>query len=92
MIILLPLSIKKMIKKRSKISLCCKKLTSLLFSHIGLLILVLIYMITGCFLFQMLEENAGKQQCHEGAGIEAKAISKYREKIFNFIYKFSHKM
>ena len=61
------------------------KLFGLLFSHIGLLILVLIYMIAGAFLFQMLEQNATIQHCQEGAGIESRTISKYRKLLYNYI-------
>ena len=62
------------------------KLVRLLFSHVGLLFLVLIYMIAGAFLFQMLEENARIQSCQEGSAVEALVISKYRQFIFNLLF------
>lgn len=73
---------KVLTRKNRKI---CKKLTSLLFSQVGLLILVIVYMIAGSFLFQLLEEHARVQLCEEGAGIDTKLMFKYRNKLFQYI-------
>lgn len=65
---------------------CFIKLFSLIFPHLGLLVLVFIYMIAGAFLFQTLEKSARIQSCQEGASKELVIIRRYRQRIFNLLF------
>jgi hypothetical protein len=65
---------------------CFIKLFSLIFPHLGLLVLVFIYMIAGAFLFQTLEKSARIQSCQEGASKETAIIRRYRQSIFNLLF------
>jgi hypothetical protein len=55
------------------------------FSHIGLIILVIAFIVGGAFLFQLLEQHASIQKCQEGEGKSNNLIKSYRTALFNYI-------
>ena len=43
----------------------CKVFVRIVFSHVGMIVLVLIYIVAGAFLFQLLEQHSMIQRCQE---------------------------
>jgi hypothetical protein len=77
--------ISSQIKRKNK-SNCCKVFIKLLFSHVGMIILVLVYIVAGAFLFQLLEQHSLIQRCQEGQGVFADKHLKLRTYIFNYLW------
>ena len=73
-------------KKSNKCSNCCKQCLRLTFSHIGLIVLVLIFIISGAYLFRLLEEHASIQKCEEGEGVYNQTFKKLHTYIFNYLW------
>jgi len=69
----------------SKTRQCFKKTTKFLFSHIGLVGLVVIYAVAGAFLFQLLEIREEKYLCLEIQGDQNTEITKLKQEIVNYI-------
>jgi len=63
----------------------CKAFVRFAFSHIGLIMLVIVFIIAGAFLFQLLEQHATIQKCQEGEGKSNNLIKAYRTFYFNYI-------
>ena len=51
------------LKRRQVIANCCKKSMKVIFSHVGLSGMVIVYSIIGGFIFQHLERTNEKQEC-----------------------------
>ena len=64
---------------------CLKKTTKFLFSHIGLVGLVVVYAVAGGFLFQLLEEHQEKFSCQEASGEQLTQITKLKQKLVAYI-------
>ncbi|CAF0798257.1 unnamed protein product [Rotaria sp. Silwood1] len=71
----------------SKTQQCLKKTTKFLFSHIGLVGLVVVYAVAGGFLFQLLEERQEKFNCQEAQSKQVTEINKLKQKLVNYIQK-----
>ena len=69
----------------SKTRECLKKTTKFIFSHIGLVGLVVVYAVAGAFLFQLLEEHQEKFNCQEAQGEQIAQITKLKQKIVAYI-------
>ncbi|CAF1083701.1 unnamed protein product [Adineta ricciae] len=69
----------------SKTRQCLKKTTKFLFSHIGLVGLVVVYAVAGGFLFQLLEERQEKYNCLEAYGEQVVKITKLKQQIVSYI-------
>ncbi|CAF0871027.1 unnamed protein product [Adineta ricciae] len=69
----------------SKTRQCLKKTTKFLFSHIGLVGLVVVYAVAGGFLFQLLEERQEKYNCLEAYGEQVVQITKLKQQIVSYI-------
>ena len=69
----------------SKARRCLKKTTKFLFSHIGLVGLVVIYAVAGGFLFQLLEERQEKLNCQENQGDQILQITKLKRNLVSYI-------
>ncbi len=69
----------------SKSRRCLKKTTKFLFSHIGLVGLVVIYAAAGAFLFQLLEIRQDKLDCLEYQGNLNTKIMALKQDIYNYI-------
>ena len=74
------------VKNPSKCSRCCKQFMRIMFSHVGMIFLVVFYIVGGAFLFQLLEEHSLIQRCQEGQGVFADKHLKLRTYIFNYIW------
>ncbi|CAF2373095.1 unnamed protein product [Rotaria sp. Silwood2] len=71
----------------SKPRQCLRKTTQFLFSHIGLVGLVVVYAVAGGFLFQLLEERQEKLNCQEAQSEQIAEINKLKQKLVNYIQK-----
>lgn len=69
----------------SKTRQCMKKTTKFLFSHIGLVGLVVVYAVAGGFLFQLLEERQEKYNCQEAYGEYIVQVTKLKQKLVTYI-------
>jgi hypothetical protein len=69
----------------SKARLCLKKTSKFLFSHMGLVGLVVIYSVAGGFLFQFLEVHEEKINCLEAQGEQTTQITQLKQTIINYI-------
>jgi hypothetical protein len=69
----------------SKSRECIKKTAKFLFSHIGLVGLVVVYAVAGAFLFQLLELHQDKLYCLEAEGEQKAEITKLKQKIVAYI-------
>jgi hypothetical protein len=69
----------------SKTRQCLKKTSKFLFSHIGLVGLVVVYAVAGAFLFQLLEIREEKYLCLEIQGDQNTEITKLKQEIVNYI-------
>lgn len=54
-------------------------------SNLGMIVLVLIYVVAGAFLFQLLEQHDEIQKCQLNEGKSSLMISSYRSELFNYI-------
>ena len=61
------------------------KISKFLFSHIGLFIMVIAYVVAGSFLFILLEEHNEAIQCEEGKGQEATNIVNLKSTLLSYI-------
>jgi hypothetical protein len=69
----------------SKSRRCLKKTTKFLFSHIGLVGLVVVYAVAGAFLFQLLEVREEKYICQENQGEQTAEVTKLKQELVNYI-------
>ena len=71
----------------SKARDCLRKTTKFLFSHIGLVGLVVVYAVAGGFLFQLLEIRQEKIYCQEQQAEQSKEINQLKQEIVHYIQK-----
>lgn len=64
---------------------CCKKTAKFLFSHIGLVGLVVVYAVAGAFLFELLERHQEKLNCQEASGQQSVELTQLKQKIVAYI-------
>jgi hypothetical protein len=64
---------------------CCKKVSKFLFSHIGLVAMVVIYAVAGAFLFELLEQHEEAKSCQEGKGAESTNIVNLKSLLLTYI-------
>ncbi|CAF1106217.1 unnamed protein product [Adineta steineri] len=69
----------------SKTRQCLKKTTKFLFSHIGLVGLVVVYAVAGGFLFQLLEERQEKYNCQEAYGDQVAQINQLKQTLVSYV-------
>ncbi|CAF1054055.1 unnamed protein product [Rotaria sp. Silwood1] len=69
----------------SKTRRLIKKIAKFLFSHIGLVGLVVVYAIAGGFLFELLEQHQEKLNCQEAQGEHIVQITKLKQKLVSYI-------
>jgi hypothetical protein len=69
----------------SKARQCLKKTTKFLFSHIGLVGLVVVYSIAGGFLFQLLEVRQERLNCLDNQAAVNAAITQFKQNLVNYI-------
>ena len=69
----------------SKSRRCFKKITQFLFSHIGLVGLVVVYAVAGGFLFELLEAHQERVSCQEAHGEQIIQITKLKQKLVAYI-------
>ena len=69
----------------SKTRQCLKKATKFLFSHIGLVGLVVAYSVAGWFLFQLLEVHQEKVNCQEAYGDQIAQITQLKQNLVSYI-------
>lgn len=69
----------------SKGRVYCKKTVKFLFSHIGLVGLVVIYSVAGGFLFALLEEHQERINCQEAAGQLTVQLTTLKQEIVSYI-------
>ena len=62
-----------------------KKMGKFLFSHVGLVVMVVIYAVAGAFLFQLLEQHEEAKNCEEGKGEESSNIVELRSELLKYI-------
>jgi hypothetical protein len=72
-------------KETSKARQCIKKTAKFLFSHIGLVGLVVVYVVAGGFLFELLEQHQEKLNCQEAQGEQTVQINKLKQKLVAYI-------
>jgi hypothetical protein len=64
---------------------CCKRVSKFLFSHIGLVAMVVIYAVAGAFLFELLEQHEEAKSCQEGKGAESTNIVNLKSLLLTYI-------
>jgi hypothetical protein len=64
---------------------CLKKTAKFLFSHIGLVGLVVVYAVAGGFLFELLEQHQDKLYCQEAQGEYYVQINQLKQKLVAYI-------
>jgi hypothetical protein len=64
---------------------CLKKTAKFLFSHIGLVGLVVIYAVAGGFLFELLEQHQEKMNCQEAYGEHVAELNRLKQKLVTYI-------
>ncbi|CAF3701774.1 unnamed protein product [Adineta steineri] len=69
----------------SKSRLFLKKIGKFLFSHVGLVGLVVVYAAAGGFLFELLEAHQEKLNCQEAEGELRVQLTKLKQKIVTYI-------
>ena len=69
----------------SKTRRCFKKITKFLFSHIGLVGLVVIYAVAGGFLFELLEEHQERFNCQEAQSEQISRVTKLKQGLVAYI-------
>jgi hypothetical protein len=63
----------------------CKRLMRLLFSHIGLFLIIILWLALGAYLFKLLETHSEMKNCITGKGEEDKKIIELRSKLLTYI-------
>jgi hypothetical protein len=63
----------------------CKRFMKFMFSHIGLVLIILIWASIGGFLFKLLEEHNEIKSCETGKGQESGNIVTLRSKLLTYI-------
>lgn len=73
------------VKPSSKIGQCCKNTAKFLFSHIGLVVLVIVYSVAGGFLFELLERHREKVNCQIAHGEHSAKMTALKQEIVSYI-------
>lgn len=63
-----------------------KLLLQFILNHFGMIMVVILYVCGGAFLFQLLEQHTEIQNCQLGKGDYDKLVINTRTSIFNYIY------
>ena len=63
----------------------CKSISKFIFSHIGLVIIVIVWTIVGGILFELLEQNQEIDDCQKGRSDENDNIILLRSKLLKYI-------
>ena len=63
----------------------CKRFAKFLFSHIGLVLIVIIWSVIGAFLFVLLEQHEEIKNCETGKGQESTNIVTLRSQLLTYI-------
>lgn len=63
----------------------CKKITKFMFSHVGLVIIIMAYGVAGAFLFALLEQHKEAKDCQEGKGAESTNIVNLKSTLLTYI-------
>jgi potassium channel subfamily K, invertebrate len=71
--------------RKGRTKQCCKRMFKFLFSHIGLVGMVIIYTVLGGLLFEILEQHEEKRLCEVGKGEEATTITKLKADLLTYI-------
>jgi hypothetical protein len=69
----------------SKARQCFKKSAQFLFSHIGLVGLVVVYAVAGGFLFELLEQHQERLNCQEAKGEDNVQVTKLKQTLVSYI-------
>lgn len=64
---------------------CCKRVSKFLFSHIGLVVMVILYACGGAALFSLLEQHQEAVDCQEGKGEESTNIVNLKSLLLSYI-------
>ena len=62
-----------------------KRVSKFIFSHVGLVTMVVIYSVAGAFLFELLEQHEEAKNCQEGKGQEATNIVNLKSTLLTYI-------
>ena len=73
------------VSETSKNRECLKKTTKFLFSHIGLVGLVVVYAVAGGFLFQLLETRQERINCQEKVAEHQTEITQLKQRIVQYV-------
>lgn len=71
--------------RKGRTKKCCKRVFKFLFSHIGLVGMVMIYTVLGGLLFELLEQHEEKRLCEVGKGEEAKNLAELKADLLTYI-------
>lgn len=73
------------VNETSKSRECLKKTSKFLFSHIGLVGLVVVYAVAGGFLFQLLETRQERINCQEKVAEQQTEITRMKQLIVHYV-------
>ena len=62
-----------------------KRISKFIFSHIGLVLIVIIWSVLGGFIFELLEQSKEIEDCEKGKGDENNNIIALRSKLLDYI-------
>jgi hypothetical protein len=62
-----------------------KRMSKFIFSHVGLVVMVIIYAVAGALLFELLEQHEEAKDCQEGKGAEATYIVNLKSELLTYI-------
>ena len=63
----------------------CKRIMKFMFSHIGLVIIIIVWAVVGAFLFELLETHEEVKNCETGKGQESTNIVSLRSELLTYI-------
>ena len=73
--------------KKKKDFKCCKEIIRFIFSQVGSVLLFLVFVFSGGFLFQFLESHASIQKCEIGQNMDKALIKKYSRTLLTYIFE-----
>lgn len=62
-----------------------KRISKFIFSHVGLVVMVILYSVAGAFLFELLEQHEEAKDCQEGKGVESTNIVNLKSNLLTYI-------
>ncbi|CAF0868537.1 unnamed protein product [Didymodactylos carnosus] len=75
----------KYFQTNSKTRSCLKKTAKFLFSHLGLVGLVVVYSVAGGFLFELLEQHEEMKNCQQAQGDQQTSINQLKQTLVSYI-------